>query len=77
MPHSGAGSRARRVACYFELPRIPLLRTPLNKGKGESAGVVLLGPQQKGGLRPPRPSLRLAPKKHFDAARTSSPPSWR
>ena len=36
MPHSGAGSRARRVACYFELPRIPLPRTWVNKGKNKS-----------------------------------------
>jgi hypothetical protein len=33
MPHSGAGSRARRVACYFELLRIPLPRTRVDKGK--------------------------------------------
>jgi hypothetical protein len=31
MPHSGAGSRARRVACYFELPRTPVPRTSVNK----------------------------------------------
>jgi hypothetical protein len=43
MPHSGAGSRARRVACYFELRRIPLPRTWVNKGKGEGPGPV--GPQ--------------------------------
>src|SRR5215208_3621356 len=28
MPHLGAGSRVLRVACYFELPRITLMRTP-------------------------------------------------
>jgi hypothetical protein len=43
----------------------------------ESAGGVLSGTQPKGRLRPPKPSLRLAPKKHFDAAQTSSPQSWR
>jgi hypothetical protein len=33
MPHSGAGSRVRLVACYGELPRILLPRTSVNKGK--------------------------------------------
>ena len=37
MPHSGAGSRARRVACYFELPRIPIPRTRLHKDLAHGA----------------------------------------
>jgi hypothetical protein len=40
MPHSGAGSRARRVACYAELPRITR-RTCLKRGWAEAAGVYL------------------------------------
>ena len=40
MPHSGAGSRARRGACYCELPRIGLPRTSLNKGKIRGAGAA-------------------------------------
>jgi hypothetical protein len=31
MPHSGAGSRVRLVACYGELPRIVLPRTRVNR----------------------------------------------
>src|SRR5215203_5762900 len=53
MPHSGAGSRARRVACYAELPRITILGTSVNKivpGRAKTARNV------SGGLRPwPRP----------------------
>ena len=73
MLHSGAGSRARRVACYFKLPRISLPRTPLNKPVVEtSARRETLNPirlpveQQKEELAPvqllafalaPRPTL--------------------
>ena len=38
MPLSGAWGRARRGACYAELPRIRLPRTRVNKGKKKDRG---------------------------------------